>query len=82
MAQQIETEDWLLFLSTVLGSVGMMATNNPMYYFYGLTLGASSKALMSLGPNWKSWEDWLLFSGAFFGSLGTALSSSHRSTRA
>jgi hypothetical protein len=51
----------------------MMATNNPMYYFYGLTLGASSKALLSLGPNWRSWEDWLLFAGAFLGALGGSL---------
>jgi hypothetical protein len=36
--QQLQTEDWLLFASTVLGSVGMMATNNPMYYLYGLTV--------------------------------------------
>jgi hypothetical protein len=45
-----------------------------MYYFYGLTVGASSKALLSLGPNWRSWEDWLLFAGAFLGTLGTSLS--------
>jgi hypothetical protein len=74
--QQLPTEDWLLFASTVLGSVGTMATNNPMYYFYGLTLGASSKALLSLGPNWRSWEDWLLFAGAFLGSVGTTLGGS------
>jgi len=72
--QQLPTEDWLLFASTVLGSVGMMATNNPNYYFYGLTVGASSKALMSLGPNLTSWEDWALFAGAFLGSFGAALS--------
>jgi len=72
--QQIQTEDWLLFASTVLGSVGMVATNNPMYYFYGITVGASSKALLSLGPNWRSWEDWALFGGAFLGSVGTTLS--------
>jgi len=74
--QQLQTEDWLLFASTALGSLGMVATNNPMYYFYGLTLGASSKALLSLGPNWKSLEDWALFAGAFLGSVGTALSGS------
>jgi hypothetical protein len=72
--QQLPTEDWLLFASTVLGSVGTMATNNPMYYFYGLTLGATSKALLSLGPDWRSLEDWLLFAGAFLGSIGTTLS--------
>jgi hypothetical protein len=72
--QQLQTEDWALLFSTVLGSVGMIATNNPMYYFYGLTLGASSKALLSLGPNWRSWEDWVLFGGAFLGAFGTSLS--------
>jgi hypothetical protein len=74
--QQLQTEDWLLFASTVLGSLGMVGTNNPMYYFYGLTVGASSKALLSLGPDWRSWEDWALFAGAFLGSLGSALSGS------
>lgn len=73
--QQLQTEDWVLFLSTALGTVGMMATGNPMYYLYGLTLGASSKALLSLGPDVRSWEDWLLFSAALLGSLGTALTS-------
>ncbi|MDA4134894.1 MAG: hypothetical protein OK441_04945 [Thaumarchaeota archaeon] len=73
--QQPQTEDWILFLSTVLGSVGMMATSDPMYYFYGLTVGAASKALLSLGPNWRSWEDWLLFAGAFLGALGSSLTS-------
>lgn len=72
--QQLPTEDWLLFASTVLGAVGMMATNNPSYYFYGLTVGASSKALLSLGPNVRSWEDWALFAGALLGSLGSSLS--------
>ncbi len=72
--QQLQTEDWILFASTVLGSLGMVASGNPMYYFYGLTVGASSKALLSLGPNWRSWEDWLLFAGAFLGSVGSALS--------
>lgn len=71
---QLQTEDWILFASTVLGSLGMVATGNQMYYFYGLTVGASSKALLSLGPNWKSLEDWLLFAGAFLGSIGTTLS--------
>jgi hypothetical protein len=74
--QQLQTEDWVLFLSTVTGSLGMIATGNPMYYFYGLTVGASSKALLSLGPDWRSWEDWLLFGGAFLGSIGTTLSGS------
>jgi hypothetical protein len=45
--QQLRTEDWLLFANTVLGSLGTIATNNPMLYFYGLTVGASSKALLS-----------------------------------
>jgi hypothetical protein len=72
--QQLQTEDWILFASTVLGTLGMVASGNPMYYFYGLTVGASSKALLSLGPNWRSWEDWLLFAGAFLGSVGSALS--------
>ncbi len=72
---QLQTEDWVLFLSTILGSVGMMATNDPMYYLYGLTVGAASKALLSLGPDWKNLEDWLLFSGAFLGALGTSLTS-------
>jgi hypothetical protein len=71
---QLQTEDWILFASTALGSLGMIATNNPMYYFYGITVGASSKALLSLGPDWRSLEDWLLFSGAFLGSVGSALS--------
>lgn len=70
----MQTEDWLLFLSTVLGSVGMLASSNPMYFYYGLTVGASSKALLSLGSNWRSWEDWVLFLGTFLGSLGTSLS--------
>jgi hypothetical protein len=73
--QQLQTEDWLLFASTVLGPLGMVATNNPTYYFYGLTVGATSKALLSLGADWKSFEDWLLFGGALLGSLGSALSS-------
>ena len=73
--QQLQTEDWILFLSTVLGSVGMMATNDPMYYLYGLTVGAASKALLSLGPDWRSWEDWLLFAGALLGALGNSLTS-------
>lgn len=72
--QQLRTEDWLLFANTILGSLGTIATNNPMYYFYGLTVGASSKALLSLGPDWRSWEDWLFFAGAFLGSMGNALS--------
>jgi len=72
--QQLQTEDWILFASTVLGTLGMVATGSPMYYFYGLTVGASSKALLSLGPNWRSWEDWLLFAGAFAGSIGSSLS--------
>lgn len=72
--QQLQTEDWVLFASTVMGSLGMIATNNPMYFFYGITVGASSKALLSLGPNWRSWEDWFLFGGAFLGSIGSTLS--------
>jgi hypothetical protein len=71
--QQLQTEDWVLFLSTVLGSAGMVATNNPSYMLYGLTVGASSKALLSLGTNWKSAEDWLLFAGTFCGALGASL---------
>ena len=72
---QLQTEDWTLFLSTVLGSAGMVATNNPSYMLYGLTVGAASKALLSLGTDWKSLEDWLLFAGTFFGALGASLTS-------
>lgn len=72
---QLQTEDWTLFLSTVLGSAGMVATNNPSYMLYGLVVGAASKALLSLGTDWKSLEDWLLFGGTFFGALGASLTS-------
>ncbi len=73
--QQLQTEDWALFLSTVLGSAGMVATSNPNYMLYGLTVGAASKALMSLGTNWRSAEDWILFGATFSGALGASLSS-------
>ncbi len=72
---QLQTEDWTLFLSTALGSAGMVATNNPSYMLYGLVVGAASKALLSLGSDWKSLEDWLLFAGTFFGVLGASLTS-------
>lgn len=72
--EQLQTEDWVLFFSTVLGSAGMVATNNPSYVLYGLTLGAAGKSLMSLGTNWKSLEDWLMFGATFCGALGTSLS--------
>jgi hypothetical protein len=71
---QLQTEDWILFLSTILGSGAMVASSNPMYFLYGVTVGASSKALLSLGPNWRSWEDWILFGSTLCGSLGTSLS--------
>jgi hypothetical protein len=71
---QLQTEDWILFLSTVLGSAGMVSTSNPQYMLYGLAVGAASKALLSLGPNWRRWEDWLLFAGTFLGALGMSLS--------
>ena len=73
--EQLRTEDWTLFLSTVLGSAGMVATSNPDYMLFGLTVGAASKALMSLGTDWRSWEDWILFLGTFLGALGASLSS-------
>ncbi len=73
--QQLQTEDWALFLSTVLGSAGMVATNNPNYMLYGLTVGAASKALLSLGTDWRNLEDWVLFAGAFLGALGASLTS-------
>ena len=71
--QQLQTEDWVLFLSTVLGSAGMVATNNPNYMLYGLTVGAASKALLSLGSDWKNLEDWILFGATFCGALGDSL---------
>jgi hypothetical protein len=72
---QLQTEDWALFLSTVLGSAGMVATNNPSYMLYGLTVGAASKALLSLGTDWRNLEDWMLFAGTFLGALGASLTS-------
>ena len=73
--EQLQTEDWALFLSTVLGSAGMVVAGNPSYMLYGLTVGAASKALLSLGTNWRSLEDWILFAGTFLGALGASLSS-------
>ncbi|GEM_PF-6096888 len=31
--QQLQTEDWILFASTVLGALGMVASGNLMYYY-------------------------------------------------
>lgn len=73
--EQLQTEDWALFLSTVLGSAGMVATSNPNYMLYGLTVGAASKALLSLGSDWRSLEDWILFAATFLGALGASLTS-------
>ena len=72
--QQLQTEDWILFLSTVLGSGAMATSGNSSFMLYGLTLGAASKALVSLGTNWRSLEDWILFGATFFGALGASLS--------